>query len=78
MDVTPVKGIRYTEVKRRFSNGLSFDTSGFSRNQAGLFSLNLLIPYGLMILLRKLCSRFAYTMTMLMSLILRKNGSGLS
>lgn len=31
LDVTPVKGIRYTEVKRRFSNGLSFDTTGFQQ-----------------------------------------------
>ncbi|MBB6499554.1 hypothetical protein [Pedobacter cryoconitis] len=31
LDVTKVKGIRYTEVKRRFSNGLSFDTAGFQQ-----------------------------------------------
>jgi len=31
LDVTTVKGIRYTEVKRRFSNGLSFDTTGFQQ-----------------------------------------------
>jgi len=31
LDVTTVKGIRYTEVKRRFSNGLSFDTAGFQQ-----------------------------------------------
>ncbi|WP_367864986.1 hypothetical protein [Pedobacter sp. WC2423] len=31
LEVTPVKGIRYTEVKRRFSNGLSFDTTGFQQ-----------------------------------------------
>ena len=28
-DIIAVRGIRYTEVKRRFSNGLSFDTLGF-------------------------------------------------
>ncbi|QNK62815.1 hypothetical protein H7F33_20150 [Pedobacter sp. PAMC26386] len=31
LDVNTVKGIRYTEVKRRFSNGLSFDTTGFQQ-----------------------------------------------
>lgn len=30
-DLKAVWGIRYTEVKRRFSNGLSFDTSGFQQ-----------------------------------------------
>lgn len=30
-ELTAVRGIRYTEVKRRFSNGLSFDTSGFQQ-----------------------------------------------
>lgn len=29
--IEAVKGIRYTEVKRRFSNGLSFDTTGFQQ-----------------------------------------------
>lgn len=29
--IESVKGIRYTEVKRRFSNGLSFDTTGFQQ-----------------------------------------------
>lgn len=29
--IQTVKGIRYTEVKRRFSNGLSFDTTGFQQ-----------------------------------------------
>ncbi|MCD0487304.1 hypothetical protein LPB86_03630 [Pedobacter sp. MC2016-14] len=31
LDFTAIKGIRYTEVKRRFSNGLSFDTLGFQQ-----------------------------------------------
>ncbi len=31
IDFMPLKGIRYTEVKRRFSNGLSFDTLGFQQ-----------------------------------------------
>lgn len=31
LDLSPVMGIRYTEVKRRFSNGLSFDTMGFQQ-----------------------------------------------
>lgn len=30
-DFNAVKGIKYTEVKRRFSNGLSFDTTGFQQ-----------------------------------------------
>lgn len=30
-DIISVQGIRYTEVKRRFSNGLSFDTMGFQQ-----------------------------------------------
>ena len=30
-DIVSVQGIRYTEVKRRFSNGLSFDTMGFQQ-----------------------------------------------
>ena len=30
-DFDAVKGIKYTEVKRRFSNGLSFDTTGFQQ-----------------------------------------------
>lgn len=29
--IAGVMGIRYTEVKRRFSNGLSYDTSGFAQ-----------------------------------------------
>ena|GEM_PF-146585 len=31
IDLSKIKGIRYTEVKRRFSNGLSFDTMGFQQ-----------------------------------------------
>lgn len=31
LDLSPVMGIRYTEVKRRFSNGLSFDSMGFQQ-----------------------------------------------
>lgn len=30
-DLAAIRGIRYTEVKRRFSNGLSFDTTGFQQ-----------------------------------------------
>lgn len=30
-DLSQIMGIRYTEVKRRFSNGLSFDTTGFQQ-----------------------------------------------
>jgi len=30
-DLAAIRGIRYTEVKRRFSNGLSFDTMGFQQ-----------------------------------------------
>jgi len=30
-DFKVIKGIRYTEVKRKFSNGLSFDTTGFQQ-----------------------------------------------
>lgn len=30
-DLSPIMGIRYTEVKRRFSNGLSFDSMGFQQ-----------------------------------------------
>lgn len=31
LDLSAIRGIRYTEVKRRFSNGLSFDSMGFQQ-----------------------------------------------
>ncbi|WP_442589622.1 hypothetical protein ACSBL2_26790 [Pedobacter sp. AW31-3R] len=35
-----IKGIRYTEVKRRFSNGLSFDTTGFQQEPSWIIELH--------------------------------------
>ncbi|WP_443937294.1 hypothetical protein [Pedobacter sp. MW01-1-1] len=35
----PVKGIRYTEVKRRFSNGLSFNPEGFMQEPSWIIEV---------------------------------------
>lgn len=35
----PVKGIRYTEVSRRFSNGLSFNTEGFMQKPSWIIEV---------------------------------------
>jgi len=39
LDLSPITGIRYTEVKRRFSNGLSFDTMGFEQEPSWIIQL---------------------------------------
>jgi hypothetical protein len=39
LDLTTIKGIRYTEVKRRFSNGLSFDSMGFQQEPTWIIEL---------------------------------------
>lgn len=39
LDLSVMKGIRYTEVKRRFSNGLSFDTMGFQQEPSWAIEL---------------------------------------
>lgn len=39
LDLNVIKGIRYTEVKRRFSNGLSFDTTGFQQQPSWIIEL---------------------------------------
>lgn len=39
LDLSAIKGIRYTEVKRRFSNGLSFDTMGFQQQPSWIIQL---------------------------------------
>lgn len=36
----PIKGIRYHEVKRRFSNGLSFDTLGFQQEPSWIIEFD--------------------------------------
>lgn len=38
-DFDAIKGIKYTEVKRRFSNGLSFDTTGFQQEPSWIIQL---------------------------------------
>lgn len=38
-DLTPMTGVRYTEVKRRFSNGLSFDSMGFQQEPSWIIQL---------------------------------------
>lgn len=39
LDLSDITGIRYTEVKRRFSNGLSFDTMGFEQEPSWIIQL---------------------------------------
>jgi len=39
LDLSDITGIRYTEVKRRFSNGLSFDTMGFEQEPSWIIEL---------------------------------------
>lgn len=39
LDLSPIRGIRYTEVKRKFSNGLSFDTMGFQQEPSWIIQL---------------------------------------
>lgn len=39
LDLTTIRGIRYTEVKRRFSNGLSFDSMGFQQEPTWIIEL---------------------------------------
>jgi hypothetical protein len=39
LDLSPITGIRYTEVKRRFSNGLSFDSMGFQQEPSWIIQL---------------------------------------
>lgn len=39
-DLDAIKGIKYTEVKRRFSNGLSFDTTGFQQEPSWIIQLH--------------------------------------
>ncbi|MCX2478491.1 hypothetical protein OQY15_05275 [Pedobacter sp. MC2016-15] len=39
LDLSPITGIRYTEVKRRFSNGLSYDSMGFAQEPSWIIQL---------------------------------------
>jgi hypothetical protein len=39
LDLSAITGIRYTEVKRRFSNGLSFDSMGFEQEPSWIIEL---------------------------------------
>jgi hypothetical protein len=39
LDLSPITAIRYTEVKRRFSNGLSFDSMGFQQEPSWIIQL---------------------------------------
>jgi len=39
-DLVSIRGIRYTEVKRRFSNGLSFDTTGFQQKPSWIIQFS--------------------------------------
>ncbi|MET1056381.1 MAG: hypothetical protein ABWY16_13830 [Pedobacter sp.] len=39
LDLGPITGIRYTEVKRRFSNGLSYDSMGFAQEPSWIIQL---------------------------------------
>lgn len=39
LDFNTIKGIKYTEVKRRFTNGLSFDTTGFQQEPSWIIQL---------------------------------------
>jgi len=38
-DLSPIYGIRFTEAKRRFSNGLSFDTIGFQQEPSWIIEV---------------------------------------
>lgn len=39
LDLSSITGIRYTEVKRRFSNGLSYDSMGFAQEPSWIIQL---------------------------------------